>query len=426
MAGASREGGWRVATESVRDASLPTWGIPMRGLPRAFWLLWLGTIINRVGSFVVPFLALYLTHDRKLPVEEAGAIVAVFGAGTHAGGPIGGYFADRVGRRKTLIVAMVLGAAAMLNLGFARTPLHIAVAALVLGLLCDTHRPALMAMVADVVPPADRTKAFGLLYWAANLGFSIAPVVAGLASSGGFVWLFVGDAATTIACAVLIGTLVAETGALRTEKTGRVDYATPYRDPPFVALLVSLFLVALIFHQGFVSLPIDMGSHGISPRLFGILIAINGVMIVTIQPLLLGAIGRARRERVVVLGVLLTGFGFAANAWAHAPLAYVGAIAVWTFGEIVMTPIIPVIISDHAPPLLRGSYQGAQQMAFGASMLFAPIVGTFTIAHYGANVLWGGCALVGVVSAAGHFFAARALAKKREAPMPAVDVPVAA
>jgi MFS family permease len=398
----------------------------MRGLPRAFWLLWLGTIINRVGSFVVPFLALYLTNERKLPVEEAGAIVAVFGAGTLFGGPMGGYFADRFGRRRTLVVAMVLGAAAMLNLGFARAPLHIAAAALVLGLLCDTHRPALMAMIADVVPPEDRTKAFGLLYWAANLGFSIAPVVAGLASGGGFVWLFVGDAATTVACAALIGTFVAETGVRRTKTTERVDYVAPYRDATFVALLVSLFLVALVFHQGFVSLPIDMGRHGISPRTFGVLIAINGVMIVTIQPLLLGIIGRARRERAVALGVLLTGFGFAANAFAHTPLTYVAAIAVWTFGEIVMTPVVPVIISDRAPPTLRGSYQGAQQMAFGASMLFAPIVGTFTLAHYGANALWGGCAVIGVVSAVGHYFAARALATHRIASEPTADVRVAA
>jgi MFS family permease len=396
----------------------------MRGLPRAFWLLWLGTIINRVGSFVVPFLALYLTHERKLPVEEAGAIVAVFGAGTLFGGPMGGYFADRIGRKKTLVVAMISGAAAMLNLGFARTPLHIAAAALVLGLLCDTHRPALMAMIADVVPPEGRTKAFGLLYWAANLGFSIAPVVAGLASGGGFVWLFVGDAATTVACAILIGTFVAETGARRTETSAPLDYVAPYRDVPFVALLVSLFLCALIFHQGFVSLPIDMGAHGVSPRAFGILIAMNGVMIITIQPLLLGAIARARRERAVAFGVLLTGFGFAANAFVHAPLPYVAAIAVWTFGEIVMTPVVPVIISDRAPPSLRGSYQGAQQMAFGASMLCAPILGTFTIAHFGANVLWAACAVVGIVSAAGHFFATKALAKKYVEP--AVEEAVAA
>ncbi len=28
------------------------------GLPPAYWLLWVGTLINRLGGFVVPFLTL--------------------------------------------------------------------------------------------------------------------------------------------------------------------------------------------------------------------------------------------------------------------------------------------------------------------------------------------------------------------------------
>ena len=36
-------------------------------LPPAYWLLWLGTLINRLGGFVIPFLTLYLTGQRDIP-----------------------------------------------------------------------------------------------------------------------------------------------------------------------------------------------------------------------------------------------------------------------------------------------------------------------------------------------------------------------
>jgi len=84
-----------------------------RDLPRSFRILWAGALINRLGGFVLPLLALYLTGERGLPVEQVGVIVALWGAGTVAGGSVGGMLADRLGRRRTLILVLVAGALAM-------------------------------------------------------------------------------------------------------------------------------------------------------------------------------------------------------------------------------------------------------------------------------------------------------------------------
>jgi MFS family permease len=77
------------------------------GLPQAFWLLWVGTIINRLGGFVVPFLSLYLTSERGVTVAEAGLIVAAFGAGSFAAQLAGGELADRLGRRPVLLMSLL-------------------------------------------------------------------------------------------------------------------------------------------------------------------------------------------------------------------------------------------------------------------------------------------------------------------------------
>ncbi|MBX6723899.1 MAG: MFS transporter, partial [Dactylosporangium sp.] len=86
------------------------------GLPRTFWVLWSGILINRVGGFVVLFLSLYLTGPRGLSPAVAGAVVGGHGVGAMLGTLLGGVLADRWGRRRTLLLAHVGGAVALVSL----------------------------------------------------------------------------------------------------------------------------------------------------------------------------------------------------------------------------------------------------------------------------------------------------------------------
>src|SRR5215475_14533940 len=97
----------------------------MRGLPRTFWYLWVGALIDRLGTFVYTFLALYLTRARHFSVAPAGFVIALWGAGNFAAGPVGGYLADHLGRRRTMLISCAMSAAAMMNLGLARAGWHI-------------------------------------------------------------------------------------------------------------------------------------------------------------------------------------------------------------------------------------------------------------------------------------------------------------
>lgn len=141
-----------------------------RGMPRTFWVLWCGMLVNRAGSFVVPFLAIYLTQARGLSAAQAGIVAALYGAGPAVASPLGGYLADHAGRRTTLIGALTLGGIGMIALGFARDIAVIAPACFLVAMVGEAYRPAMQAAVADLVSPADRGRAFGLIYWVINLG----------------------------------------------------------------------------------------------------------------------------------------------------------------------------------------------------------------------------------------------------------------
>ena len=151
----------------------------LRMLPRPAWIIFIGTFLNKFGTFVIPFLTLYLT-SRGYTVTDAGVAIGAYGFGSLLDSLLGGYLADRLGRRQTIVLSMFLGAATMMALSQARClPLIIALTALT-GLASEFYRPASNALLADLVPPNQRVTAFATLRMAFNAGFAFGPATAGL------------------------------------------------------------------------------------------------------------------------------------------------------------------------------------------------------------------------------------------------------
>ena len=377
--------------------------LEVRGLPRTYWVLWTGALISRLGGFVMPLLALYLTGERGLSVAQAGVVVSLYGAGALLAGPVGGVLADRWGRRSALVLALVLGAFAMLHLAFARGARHIAAAAFVLGLFGELYRPVVSAAIANLVPAANRTRAYGILYWAVNLGFAVGSALGGAMSRYGWYLLFIGDAVTTLAYAGIVWVRVPETAPSAHAPSGpRQPLWAPLADRRFVVFCALISLVAMLFNQAFVTLPLDLRDHGLSPAAYGSLIALNGVLIFLLQPLVSRLVSPYPRHRVLAGAAALIGIGFGMTGLMRALPGYVVAIAVWTLGEIVMAGIGPAVAADAAPPSRRGAYQGVFQMSFGVAALAAPAAGSFVLGRFGSGVLWAACLLLGLTSAAGQ------------------------
>src|SRR5579864_4768553 len=123
----------------------------LTALPRGVWILFFGTFLNKFGTFVVPFLAIYMTR-LGYSTAQAGLPIAAYGIGTLAACLLGGSLADRLGRRKTIVLSMFSAAAAMLCLSQARgLPLIILFSAIA-GLTGELYRPASSALLADLVP----------------------------------------------------------------------------------------------------------------------------------------------------------------------------------------------------------------------------------------------------------------------------------
>ncbi len=373
------------------------------GLPRPFWVLWAGTLVNRLGFFVEPFLALYLTSARHLSLAEVGGVLASYGAGSVCSQLIGGALTDRLGRRATLTAGMLANAAALLGLGYAHGLAPLLVASVAVGATIDMYRPAAAALVADLVPAADRARAYGLIFWAVNLGFSVAMVLGGTLARTGFTTLFWIDAVTCAAFGLLVWRAVPETLAPSGEGGdgghARGGFAAALRDPVLVSFTLLTLVVAIVYMQAYTTLPLAMTGSGLPPQDYGIAMAVNGLVIVAAQPAVGAWLGRRDHATVLTCGVVCTGLGFGLTALASATWQYAACVAVWTAGEILNGAVASTVIAALAPPRLRGRYNGVFGLAFSLGYLIAPLAGTRLLAH-GRPVLWLACAATCGVAAA--------------------------
>ncbi|MGI5281788.1 MDR family MFS transporter [Nonomuraea polychroma] len=369
------------------------------GLPRPFWALWGGTLVNRLGTMVMPFTGVYLTQARDLPVTTAGLVMGVFGAGSLLSQLLAGVLTDRVGRRATLSGGMLATAATMLALGYSTSLPAIMASMFVLGLVIDIYRPASNAMVADLVSPAERPRAYGLLFWGINLGYSVGMTAGGWLAGLGFIWLFWIDAVSSVAFAVLVWRAVPETRPRERESGG--GFGMVLRDRVMVAFTLVTLGHALLYSQTMTMLPVAMTKVvGLTPAQFGLAMALNGVLIVVVQPLVSGWLGRRDASRTFALGLAVMGAGFAMTAYVTSTLGLTVTIAVWTAGEIVTAGIAGSIVATLAPEDLRGRYAGLFGFAWSMAAVLAPLLGG-PLLDLGMEALWLTVGGVGLVSAAG-------------------------
>jgi MFS family permease len=336
-------------------------------------------------------------------------VLGLYGAGGAAGTTIGGVLTDRWGRRPTLLTAHLGATAMMLALGMATHPAAIALATAVLGVFVEGARPAFAAMIVDVVPPADRLRAYSLNYWAINLGFAGSAMLAGLAAEVDYLLLFVIDAGTHLLTAVIIFVKVRETRPAgggpavdRAADIRRISLRTVLGDRVFMVFVLLNLGIGFVFMQHLSALPVAMRADGLSPSTFGWVIALNGVLIVTGQLFIPHLLRGRGHSTAMATAAVIVGIGFGLTAVADTAAMYAVTVLVWTLGEMINSPSTSVVLADLSPAAARGRYQGMYALSWQVAAFGAPTLGGYVQQHAGNTALWLACAGLAGLVAVGH------------------------
>lgn len=367
----------------------------LNGLSKNIWLICAVTLINRSGTMVFPFLALYLTQEIGVTPGKAGLVITFYGIGALITSPFAGKLSDKLGPITLMKFSLFSTGLLFFVYSFFDNYIIISVISVILAIFSESFRPAGMAFISNEVTVEQRKPAYALYRLAINLGMSIGPVIGGILSSIDFHLLFYVDGLTSIAAGVFLvfakWNIKPKTVDSNLEEKNLTinSKLVIWQDGKFMYFLFASLPVVMVFFQHFSSMPLFVVDQlGFSRSTFGFLIAVNTVMIIIVEVPLNSLMSKWEDWKGLALGSVLTAIGFGGMAFTTEIWGLVITIIIWTFGEMIFFPSAASFATDISSEERRGEYMGYYQMMHSLAFIIAPWSGAKIYEVWGSQILW--------------------------------------
>lgn len=396
----------------------------LAGFPRPFWVLFFGSLLNSLGGgLVFPFLSLYLRQRLGAPMTTVGFIATLWSLAAFPGQLMGGELADRVGRRRMMVLSLLASGATTLGFGLAGTLPAFLVLALAAGLTGSAYGPAAGAMVADLVEPEERARAYGLLRITNNFGFAVGPALGGLIAGRSYLLLFTLSALASLIYGAIVfwgthETKPQDAQGLAQAREGPGGFFHILQNGPFVLFCALVVTAELPYSQMTMILPVHMKEDfGLAERYFGWVMTTNAGLVALLQYGVSRWAERRPRLRMMALGTALYGLGVGSVALARGFPWFVGSMVLVTFGEMISVPIANAVSADMAPADLRGRYMAFFGLTWTTGYAIGPMLGGLVVDRLSVGLLWPLMCALGAVATGGFLLLQRAMGERFRTPV---------
>ncbi|MGZ4865055.1 MAG: MFS transporter [Halobacteriota archaeon] len=325
-----------------------------------------------------------------------GWLVAIYPLFQFLAAPILGQLSDKYGRKKVLGVSLAGTSVSyvVFAIGIITQNLPLLFVARAFDGITGGNIPVAQAVVADITPPRERAKNFGLIGAAFGLGFIIGPYIGGKLSDPSVVsWFnaavpFWFAAILAVVNIVLVIALLPETVAHAkrglkiqwSRSLSDVLHAYTYRD------FRALFATAFLFQGGFTFYTTFIGVYFINKFNFtsgniGDFLAYVGLWIVISQGLILRKLTRFAdykilRVALIATGVLVLTFFLPTASWQ---LLFV--VPFFGIANGLSQAFLPTIISRSADQSIQGEILGINASVAALAQSIPPIIAGYLAAE---------------------------------------------
>jgi DHA1 family tetracycline resistance protein-like MFS transporter len=367
-------------------------------VPRSLVVLFLTIFVSLIGfGIIIPLLPFYAQTFGASPTT-IGLLFASFSLAQFVAAPVLGDLSDRWGRRPVLVFSLLGTVLSFTLLALAHSLLLLFVARIVDG-LSGGNITAARAYIADVTPPEDRAKRYGLIGAAFGLGFILGPALGGALSHISYtapIWAAVGLSAIA---SILAYAWLPEPARHATDAGAPPWWRTL---PELIARpgLGSLLLVDFLYWSTFAVYQTTFALYG--QRRFGwdathigYILASFGMLGVLIQTRVVGPVTRVLGDgRTLVVGLACATTGLAVGSLAASIPVFVLALVPTALGMGLCNPTLTALISRSVGPTEQGLVQGAAGAVESLGRSGGPIWGNVVLEHYGEGTTYGAAAVV--------------------------------
>ncbi|MFK4314097.1 MULTISPECIES: MDR family MFS transporter [unclassified Bacillus (in: firmicutes)] len=351
------------------------------------WQLLGGTTFARTASFMtIPFLALYLQNDLHASPIMIGLAVGISQLTATFGGFFGGFFTDRFGRKKIIIISMFCWSIVFYGFAFANSVWIFVLCNALNGICRAFFEPASQALMIDYTDEDRRRRLFSIRYTAINLSAVIGlllGIVISKASSISFPFLITATMYLLYAIFLVI-TLrrIEEQNTVNVTQDIGDLMRVLLQDSTLMLLIIASVICNFVYMQTEATMPQLLNltmADGVA--LYSVLIVINAATIVILQ-LPLGILS----EKVAIKTSLIFGGGLLALGMLIFHFAdnwklFIVGMVVFSLGEIFVFPMTSAIVEMIAPAHQKATYLGFMQFQNLGGFL-GPVLGGWLIIHF--------------------------------------------
>jgi MFS family permease len=383
------------------------------GLSPKIWLLALVMLINRAGTMVVAFLAVYTTQKLHYSIEHAGYVMMMFGVGAIVGAWLGGKLTDLLGHYLVQLLSLGIGGLLFFLVVRLETFEYLCLGVFVLAIFGEAYRPANTVCISHFCKPENFTRSVSLVRLAINLGWAVGPVLGGFFASRDYDYLFYADGITNIMAAGLVWCFL-KTKVLKTPKVSKEQKAlnkkdSPWRDTYFMVFVGLSTIYVMSFSPIFTVLPVFYKEAcNINEQQIGLLMGLNGLLVAAIEMILIYKLeNKYSKMQFIFIGCVLLVinyiiyYNFRSFGWLLVGITF------GTFSEIFALPFMNTFSLERAKGHNLGQYSAVYSMSWPIAQIISPLLGTQLIAILGYDALIITLGGVAISAAIGFYFMAK-------------------
>jgi MFS transporter, DHA1 family, multidrug resistance protein B len=368
--------------------------------------------INTLFWMFFPFMAVYFSDE--LGKQMAGLLLVlsqVIGVFTNL---VGGYCADKYGRKKMMVIAawgqvFTFAIFVMANSPWLDSPVLSFIAFSLLGLFGSLYWPASHAMIADVVEEKHRSEVFAVFYTSINVSVVFGPILGSIFFFSHRFELLLASLIVSVILAIVLAKYIRETVPAKREVLDQIGAQKRWNDAVWVQLkgyrviasdkLFMLFILAgILVAQTFMQMDLLLAVYTIErvpeqslfvlgdwdfsltgEKVFGYLISLNGLLVALCTVWIARWMNRFKEGKVFILSALLYGVSMLVFGGTTMIGVLFGAMVIFTTAELMVVGIQESFISKLSPEHMRGQYFAAAALRFSIGRTIAPLSIPLTI-----------------------------------------------
>ncbi|MEH7118169.1 MFS transporter [Neobacillus vireti] len=372
--------------------------------------LYAEALVNITYWMFFPFLSIYFAEE--FGKNKAGLLLVFSQIFSVLANLMGGYFADRFGRKRMMVLASIGQGLSFLCFALSSSPWLVSpwlgfVAFTIAGVFGSFYWPASQAMVADVVKEKDRSDVFAIFYTSINIAVVIGPILGSIFYVSYRFELLIFAGMVCILVGLILMKSIRETVPLQKRAslssegkwyyflTNQIrDYALIVKDKTFLLFIIAGVLAGQTFMQLDLLIPVyikdfvkDQSLFTIGDwtflikgeQAFGIVLAENGFLVALLTVYITRWMSKYYERNVFALSSVVYAVSIVIFSQTHWIWGLILAMAVFTFAELMGAGLQQGFVSKLAPEHMRGQYFAAASLRYTISRTIAPLAIPMTV-----------------------------------------------